>query len=193
LKNGSWGLQTGTASGGGSAAVPKTGQTTCYDASGTVITCAGTGQDGALQKGVALPSPRFTDNNNGTITDNLTGLIWLKNANCFGLQTWTNALSSANTLANGTCGLTDSSTAGQWRLPNRKEFESLIDLSQFNPALPTSHPFTGVQAQTTDYYWSASYLANDKISAWYVRLDNGFVNAGSKATTGYVWPVRGGQ
>src|SRR5215831_9628931 len=54
------------------APVPRTGQTTSYAAR----------DDGALQKGVALPTPRFTNNNNGTITDNLTGLIWLKNANC---------------------------------------------------------------------------------------------------------------
>lgn len=54
------------------APVPKTGLTTSY----------APGDDGALQKGVAWPNPRFTDNNNGTITDNLTGLIWLKNANC---------------------------------------------------------------------------------------------------------------
>ena len=38
------------------------------------------------QKGVAWPNPRFTDNGNGTVTDNLTGLIWLKNANCFGTK-----------------------------------------------------------------------------------------------------------
>ena len=30
----------------------------------------------------------------GTVLDNLTGLIWLKNADCFGVQTWTNALIS---------------------------------------------------------------------------------------------------
>ena len=54
--------------------VPKTGQTTSY----------ATGDDGELEKGVAWPNPRFTDNNNGTVTDNLTGLIWLKHANCFG-------------------------------------------------------------------------------------------------------------
>ena len=48
--------------------LPKTGQTTSYAA----------GDDGALQKGVASPNPRFTDNGNGTVTDNLTGLIWLE-------------------------------------------------------------------------------------------------------------------
>ena len=54
------------------ALVPQTGRTATYAA----------GDDGAIRAGVALPSPRFTDNSDGTITDNLTGLIWLKNANC---------------------------------------------------------------------------------------------------------------
>ena len=53
------------------ALVPQTGQTDYYAA----------GDDGALQKGVPWPTPRFTDNGNGTVTDNLTHLIWLKNAN----------------------------------------------------------------------------------------------------------------
>lgn len=76
---------------GAPANVARTGQTGCWNASGSPIGCAGTGQDGAFVKGVSA-SPRFTDNANGTVRDNLTGLIWLKNANCFGTQLWTNAL-----------------------------------------------------------------------------------------------------
>ncbi len=64
------------------APAQKTGQTKCYDASGTEISCSGTGQDGAYQNGATWPNPRFTYNENGTVKDNLTGLIWLKNANC---------------------------------------------------------------------------------------------------------------
>ena len=79
------------------------------------------------EKGVAWPNPRFTDNGNGTVTDNLTGLIWLKNANCFGAKDWAMALSDANTLNNGECGLTDGSVEGDWRLPNVREMQSLID------------------------------------------------------------------
>ena len=56
---------------GGLFPVEKTGQTTSY----------ATGDDGDLEKGLAWPNPRFTDNEDGTVTDNLTGLIWLKNAN----------------------------------------------------------------------------------------------------------------
>ena len=135
----------------GVANVARTGQSGCWNASGTVINCAGTGQDGALLKGVSV-SPRFTDNGDGAVKDNLTGLIWLKDANCFGNTTWTNALSNANTLASPSCGLADGSAAGAWRLPNVKELQSLIDFGQLDPALPAGHPFAGVQS---NYYWSS--------------------------------------
>ena len=54
--------------------LPRTGQTTCYDVAGGVIACTGTGQDGDKLAGVTWPSPRFTDNGNGMLTDQLTGL-----------------------------------------------------------------------------------------------------------------------
>ena len=56
------------------APLPKTGN----DVSDT------SGEDGELQMGVEWPVPRFTDNEDGTVTDNLTGLVWLKNAIRFG-------------------------------------------------------------------------------------------------------------
>ncbi len=103
--------------------LPSSGQTKCYDAYGDEIPCTGTGQDGAIQAGVAWnDSTRFTNNGNGTITDNLTGLIWLQNANCnetvggiskaSSYLNWSNALIWSNNLASGKCGLTDSSIAG---------------------------------------------------------------------------------
>ena len=91
------------------------------------------------------PVPRFTDNLNGTITDNLTGLIWLKDAKCFGLLNWQTALDRAKGLADGTCGLTDNSVAGDWRVPNRNELTSLLDSSTFGMALPPGHPFTNFE------------------------------------------------
>ena len=133
---------------------------------------------------------RFADNGNGTITDSLTGLIWLKNANCFGVQTWAAALSSANNLASGNCGLTDGSTAGKWRLPNVNEWQSLVDYTRVSPTLPVDHPFAGVQSY---YYWSSTTDASDTDGAWVVFLGDGGVYWLNKAVTGYVWPVRGGQ
>ena len=81
------------------APIADTGQKGCWDGLGAEINCAGTGQDGEFQAGVDWASPRFTDNGDGTVTDNLTGLRWLKDADCFGARSWSEALSDANTLA----------------------------------------------------------------------------------------------
>lgn len=61
--------------------LPQTGQTTCYDSAGAVIPCPGTGQDGDWLAGVVWPSPRFTVGTGAEadcVTDNLTGLMWVK-------------------------------------------------------------------------------------------------------------------
>ena len=72
-------------------------------------------------------SYRYTDNGDGTVTDNRSGLIWLKNANCFGEQNWKTAKQSAANLAHGQCGLRDGSRAGMWRLPTIEEWKAMID------------------------------------------------------------------
>jgi len=173
------------------SAVPKTGQTGCWNVNGTAIDCAGTGQDGELQKGVSV-DPRFTDNGDGTVKDNLTGLIWLQNPDCFSYQTWTDALTASNSLASGSCGLTDGSVAGGWRLPNIKELQSLIDFGQSFPALPLGHPFSGVQS--SELYWSSTSVAFGPNVALGEDLLFGRVVIVDKSSNGfYVWPVRGGQ
>lgn len=133
--------------------LPRTGQTICWDTAGNVVTCAGTGQDGETLIGVEWPSPRFDDNGNGTLTDRLTGLVWLKEANCFGSVPWQKALDSANVLSSGTCGLSDGSLAGAWRLPNRKELMSITNQNVSNGGTwLNSQGF--VHGQHT-YYWTS--------------------------------------
>ncbi|MCP4700635.1 MAG: DUF1566 domain-containing protein, partial [Gammaproteobacteria bacterium] len=168
----------GSFSGSSTATVHKTGLTTCYDpATNAVVSCAGTGQDGAYATttGASVPT-RFNNNGDGTVTDNLTGLIWL---------------ADANGLADGTCSLSDGSSAGGWRLPNTRELYSLIDVSNINPALPAGHPFSGVQAA---FHWTSTTNAGGSSVAWYVGFHVGRVGYGNKAANSfYVWPVRGGQ
>ena len=181
------------------APVAKTGQTTCYNSSGTVISCTGTGQDGEYQEDVAWPNPRFTDNGDGTVTDNLTGLIWLKDANCFGTRIWEDALSDANGLASGSCGLTDGSSAGNWRLPNRRELSSLVHDEYWSPALPNTagtgqwseeDPFSDVR----NVYWTSTTYHPDTSRARYLYMSFGTSGSYPKATYDIpVWPVRGGN
>jgi hypothetical protein len=92
-----------------------------------------TGDDGNVGAGVPLPFPRMRNNADGTVTDTVTGLVWLKRADCIH-QTWAAAVAAVNALASGQCGLTDGSTAGSWRMPSRKELESLADRAQNNQA-----------------------------------------------------------
>ena len=172
----------------GVVGVPQTGQTGCWNGVGGSIPCAGTGQDGDYQAGVSV-APRFTDNGDGTVKDNQMGLIWLKDANCF-LSNWPVALLDANGLADGSCGLTDNSVAGDWRLPNIRELHSLIDFGQTLPALPAGHPFTGVQLGS---YWSSTTDVGGAGGAWSVLTVVGTAFPTPKSSVSSVWPVRGGQ
>ena len=163
--------------------VLKTGQTVTF----------ATGDDGDYQAGATVPNPRFNDNGNGTVTDNLTGLTWLKNASCLGPQRWDNALAAANALAGGNvgCGLSDDSIAGDWRLPNRNELASLLDLGTFNPALPAGHPFLNFVVAFS--YWSSTTVANSSADAWGVVFFDGSVRSDvAKETTTFFTAVRGG-
>lgn len=160
------------------ASVARTGQSVCYRA----------GDDGDLRCGVGWAQPRFTDNGDGTVTDNNTGLIWLKNANPCGSQTWSAAIDYANALGSGSAGLTDGSQPGDWRLPNQKELLSLLDFGNHDPILPAGHPFSGV---VSSYYWVSTTMTGAE-NALGLSLANGHhITWGKEVNAWYVWPVRG--
>lgn len=171
------------------ARLPQTGQTRCWDSQGHLIDCEHTGQDGDYHLGVPSPSPRFTDNNDGTVTDNLTGLTWLKNANIFGEVSRDDALEHARNIASGSCGLSDKSKPGDWRLPNVNELQSLLDLNNSSgPALPTDSPFLNLQPAN---YWSSTSVAAFPALGWYVALAVGPPVFDLKNNLMRMWPVRG--
>lgn len=186
----------------GSVQLPQTGQKTCYDSSGSVIACPGTGQDGEIQAGVAWPVPRFIDNDDGTVTDNLTGLVWTKDANLMsardpwfdadrtsgdGAVTWQHALDYVAKLnAEAYLGYTD------WHLPNVTEVESLINPEQPDTAAwLNTQGFSDVQSHV---YWSSTSFASFTPFAWFIWMWDGDMYGSSKSSAAYyVWPVRFGN
>jgi hypothetical protein len=167
----------------------------CYDWRGAIIPCDFKGEYAELLLGKPIPSPRFIDNNNGTVTDNVTQLTWLKNANCFGMSDLTGATLAVNGLKEGDCGpdttsvLSDGSSAGDWRLPTMKELCTLIDFSRRDPALPAGHMFSNVP---TGYHWSATTQDYDPEKAWIVHFESGTTGYKDiKNIAGFIWPVRG--
>ncbi len=188
--------------------VPKTGQQSCYSSVGAPIACAGTGQDGDHQAGADWPTPRFTVNGDGTVTDNMTGLVWLESADCNGTASWANAISWAASLydgsgssggVNGDCGLSDGSLAGEWRVPTLAEFQSLAYMEVDNPAISNTagtgqwtsgDPF--IDLPTGNYHWWTSTTVETAFSYAYLGFPRSFAPATSDKTTTpyYVWPVR---
>jgi len=168
------------------ALVPQTGQTKCWDTDGDEIpNCAGTGQDGELQKGVECPEPRFTVNGNGTVSDNCTGLMWVKNGAILPewQYDWYEALEFCN----------DLNLAGHddWRMPNVKEMLSLIDYENFGPALPAGHPFENI---FNHRYWTSTTDNEQPIHAFAVYIRYGLVWQNGKTDNALlVLPVRGGN
>ena len=173
----------------GPSAIPKTGQIISYR----------TGDDGDLQAGTDWPSPRFTDGGKGTVTDNLTGLIWTKDANAPGpasckpglAMKWKAALDFVKCLnAAKYLGFFD------WRLPNIKELSSLRDYSHDNPVIPKGHPFINVRVKPADgdypHYWTSTTELYDNHLAWTMNMVNGGPTGHGKTIAGCVWPVRGG-
>jgi hypothetical protein len=125
---------------GDSDVVLQTGQEDAWDADGKKLSSAsGSGQDGDLKMGFGLPpaARRFEDQEDGTVRDRVTGLVWLKNADAFGFQTWSHALACCHDLKSGDGDLHDGSRRGDWRLPNIREIESLVDYTgRPPPSLP---------------------------------------------------------
>lgn len=167
--------------GGDPGQLPASGQIRCHDSAGRQIPCAGSGQDGEFRLGRKIFGPRFREDEK-SVLDLLTGLVWLKNADLTGEPVyWQDALDAVFRL-NGT----SAPATLLWRLPNINELESLVDCDRHSPALPQGHPFSGVQ----DIYWSSTTSFYETDWAWALYLDKGATGVGHKPGAAFhVWPV----
>jgi hypothetical protein len=146
---------------------------------------------------------RYNDCGNGTVTDSVTGLIWLKQTDCLATKDWETAKKAAAAMKNGDCMLTDGSAPGDWRLPTQAEWEATMKnalaMGCTGPTLtndagtgcmsagPSS--FTGVES---DYYWSSTVVEGNQ-RAYFGDIDHGHLLNGNLFNALRVWPVRGGK
>ncbi len=147
------------------------------------------------------PDSRFTVHGDGTVTDLRTGLMWkqcnegLSGSNCSGTSlkfTWQEALQKAETLNAGAgfAGYTD------WRLPNIKELDSIVELSCQSPSINET-VFPNTPTDTVNYFWSSSlaginYYGQPAGDAWNIKFNFGFSITLPRVSTIYVRLVRGG-
>ncbi len=159
-------------------------------AAGTPSCTAGTPHANSPE---STPTSAFTVHGDGTLTHQPTGLMWKQcpqGSSGTGCATgdaaalsWRDALAAA--AADTTAGFHD------WRLPNKKELESIIEFCGYYPAL-NRVVFPGTYGST---FWSGTTDATKPATAWVVF----FYNGGSapefdgKSRGNFVRLVRGGQ
>jgi hypothetical protein len=139
------------------------------------------------QTGYDVNNMMVVDNNTGTVTDRRTGLMWQQQA--AGPHTWVDALTYCETL--NLAGYED------WRLPNLRELQSIVDFNQHGPAAEQSY-FPDI-SQYADY-WSSTRLidpTNDTPSnfrVWCISFNTGYTcDENGQTGRSLVRAVRGGQ
>ncbi|HEY2775083.1 MAG TPA: DUF1566 domain-containing protein [Candidatus Binatia bacterium] len=178
-----------------------TGQTTCWTADGTPISCQSTPrEDGALQIGVDL---HYVSNGDGTIADTSTNLVWEKLGHAGGVHDVAQALTWVQSFEK-IAGLNSDNFAGHndWRLPNVRELESIVDYSAdaassgstvksiFNHDCAPSCTLSQCSCTEGLQYWSSTTLASIPADAFAVSFSVGGAFASPKVSTFSVRAVR---
>jgi len=116
----------------------------------------------------SYPSPIFTDNSDGTVSDYSTGLMWQQSKST--LMNWTDALSYCEGLS--------LANHADWRLPNIKELESIVYDAKYDPAINTNY-FSDASDHYAHYWSSTTFPKEDQngefSSAFFVYIYNGMV------------------
>jgi formylglycine-generating enzyme required for sulfatase activity len=127
--------------------LPDTGQTTDYTST--------FGEDSDYK----INAPSYTNNGNGTVTDNVTGLMWQQSDS--GELTVEAAQVYCDTLTLG--GYTD------WRMPTSHELYGIINEDRLNPALDTLI----FKKTVAEYWWSSDRRPDDSTRVWVVNAGGG--------------------
>lgn len=145
-------------------------------------------------RAVQTPSTkdRFVDNQDGTITDTKTNLMWIQNGwrlDFFAAETWEDAKQKCETFKLG--GYSD------WRIPTVEEWRSVIDPDKRNPAMIDPNPFENIIAHMP--YWTLSEFTYGRdhtcikqcpLETYTVLLYSGSINHQKKTERAFILPVR---
>lgn len=163
---------------------------------GTLSVIAQAGQQCDASLAETAPDSRFTDNGDGSVSDNVTGLMWkkciegLSGTACGTGQglafIWQTALQRAvseNLLS--PLGYSD------WRLPNIKELATLVELQCHLPAANLNRfpNQPGAIEVNSSLSWSSS-PSSESAFAWAVQFLEGGVAQANKNSIGFVRLVR---
>jgi hypothetical protein len=185
-----------------SQGLPATGQTTCYSSSGVEAACFSIlppnspvfGQDGRRRMGCPDDAGRFVVGADDTVTDNCTGLQWQRftadrNGDLEITEddgfTWSDALVFCESLS--------LAGHGDWRLPNVRELESIVDYGEASPAADP------VFRAEPSFYWTSTTSVSGPTEAFVVAFQEGSASRHRKIPTSpndsgaYVRAVRGGR
>ncbi len=118
-------------------------------------------------RGEDTTNNNFIDNDDGTITDVATNLMWMQDDNGSGVE-WSDALDYCETL--------EHENYSDWRLPDVKQLQSIVDYSGVYPAIDENYfDFTELAENENYYYWTStsayfSESESDYVYAWYVAF-----------------------
>jgi len=142
------------------------------------------------------PDERYVDNQDGTVTDSITGLMWKQcpegmststtpcDSGSASTFTWQQALQQASNV--NTANTAEQLSHMDWRLPDMKELKSLSEMACFDPAINTNF-FPGTPAA---YFWTSTPVASSADHAWGVGFFYGGDRWGKKDDARHVWLVR---
>ena len=160
---------------GPTGTLPDTSQTACQDGNSDVVDCAaivgGCAQQDSLTDNGCDATSRFIDNGDRTISDTCTGLLWLKSFRDFslGAPDWCAAMDICENTLDGEAGFDD------WRLPNIRELQSIMDYGRARPALDTQLWYDSPTGFETTCIFSSTSLDADPASAFIISFEHGAV------------------
>jgi hypothetical protein len=133
----------------------------------------------------AVSPSAYTDSGDGTVTDNVTGLMW-QSPPAATTMSQPDAVAYCSTML----------TVGghhDWRLPTKIELLSIVDYGReaptINPVFPSTVSST-VSPRALQYYWSSTALAGSPSNAWLVDFNGGYTGNDAMSGTSYVRCVR---